>query len=495
MKIQKALNMLPVVVACGVVLVCCRDARAWAVPDTGQTKCYDNASEITCPQPAQSYYGQDGTYSINAPSYTKLDASGAALPDSAENWAMVRDEVTGLVWEEKHSLGGGANYSDPNDADNLYTWYDNNSATNGGTPGTPGNGTDTMDVINTLNAINYGSHSDWRLPTRAELQSLVNYSNFDPANNTVFFPDTQAFGYWSSSPGETVYAWYIDFYEGIVSTQGKDAAIYVRAVRGGKSSYNFIDNTDGTVTDMNTGLMWQQATAPGTYTWKQALAYCDNTTLAGHTDWRLPTSKELHSIVDNSKYNIAIDTAFFPDTHASSYWTSSTYADNPGYAWDVNFYGGYVMNNYDKDLLGYVRSVRLGQVFPSTSTTTAPPCIDNDGDDYGVNCAKGMDCNDNDSFYNEICPDCAVKVIPQYLGWFLGENEKTRRLLVIGNRDTVLEENTPVRWETSYIEVLSQRVFFKRFMFMKVSIDGADLDKGEYRALIGNCTGNVTLVK
>ena len=365
MEIQKALNMLAVVAACAVMLVCCRDARAWPVPDTGQTKCYDNATEITCPQPGQPYYGQDGTYSINAPSYTKLDASGAALADSAPNWAMVRDEVTGLVWEEKHSLGGGANYSNPNDADNMYTWYD-------GSTGTPRLDNDTLDFITSLNAQNYGSHNDWRLPTRIELQSIINYSNYDPAIDTAFFPDTQSFYYWSSSPRDTVYAWFVGFEEGIVSTQGKDSAAYLRAVRGGKPSSNFIDNNDGTVTDMNTGLMWQQATAPGTYTWKQALAYCDTTTLAGHTDWRLPTSKELHSIIDNSHLDPAIDTAIFPGTQASRYWSSSTYVTSPGNAWNVNFYGGEVHNNYDKDLLGYVRSVRLGQVVTSTTTTTVP---------------------------------------------------------------------------------------------------------------------------
>jgi hypothetical protein len=77
----------------------------------------------------------------------------------------------------------------------------------------------------------------------------------------------------------------------------------------------------------------------------------------------------------------------------------------------------------------------------------------------------------------------------------LGEKEKTRRLLVIGNKGTEFAEATPVRWETSEITVLSKRVFFNRFMFMKVSIDGAALAKGDYRALIGTCTGKLTLVK
>jgi hypothetical protein len=77
----------------------------------------------------------------------------------------------------------------------------------------------------------------------------------------------------------------------------------------------------------------------------------------------------------------------------------------------------------------------------------------------------------------------------------MGEKEKTRRLLVIGNKGTVFDTNTPVRWETGEIAVVSKRVFFKRFMFMKVSIDGAALAKGDYRVLIGTCSGKMTLVK
>ena len=54
-----------------------------AVPDTVQTKCYDDAwNLITCPSEGQRLYGQDGNYTIHLPSYTKLDSSGNALPDS-----------------------------------------------------------------------------------------------------------------------------------------------------------------------------------------------------------------------------------------------------------------------------------------------------------------------------------------------------------------------------------------------------------------------------
>ncbi len=134
-------------------------------------------------------------------------------------------------------------------------------------------------------------------------------------------------------------------------------------------------------------------------------------------------------------------------------------------------------------------------VEPTTTTTIPSACIDNDGDGYGAGCAAGDDCKDDDAFYNEVCPNCEVKVIPRSLGWFLGEKEKTRRLLVIGKRSTELDDTMPVRWESGDIVVLSQRVFFKRFMLMKVSIDGAALDKGEYRALIGTCSATLNLAR
>ncbi len=134
-------------------------------------------------------------------------------------------------------------------------------------------------------------------------------------------------------------------------------------------------------------------------------------------------------------------------------------------------------------------------VAATTTTTTASACIDNDGDGYGEGCTAGDDCDDDDAFYSEVCPDCEVKIIPRALGWFLGEKEKTRRLLVIGKRSTEFDDTTPVRWESGDITVLSQRVLFKRFMFMKVSVDGAALDKGAYRALIGTCSATLNLVR
>ncbi|MCX5884178.1 MAG: hypothetical protein NTU74_21000, partial [Deltaproteobacteria bacterium] len=81
------------------------------------TKCYNNTVEIPCPSPGQPFYGQDANYSINPMSYTKLDGSGNTLPDSTTSWVMVRDNVTGLIWEMKTNDGT------IHDKDNIYTWH------------------------------------------------------------------------------------------------------------------------------------------------------------------------------------------------------------------------------------------------------------------------------------------------------------------------------------------------------------------------------------
>ncbi len=124
---------------------------------------------------------------------------------------------------------------------------------------------------------------------------------------------------------------------------------------------NFVDNGNGTVTDNKTGLMWQQGES-GSGTWDSALSYCEGLPLGGHSDWRLPNTKELESLTDDTRYNPAIDTAFFPNANASVFCSSTTYAGNPGYAWGVAFYDGGVYG-YDKkysyDL--YARCVRGGQ--------------------------------------------------------------------------------------------------------------------------------------
>ena len=98
----------------------------------------------------------------------------------------------------------------------------------------------------------------------------------------------------------------------------------------------------GTVYDTFTKLTWQQQVSSTTYTWSGAGTYCTGNTpgLPG-TGWRLPTLKELQTIVD---YTITsppmIDPIAFPSAPASWFWTSSPVAGYPHFAWLVSFYFG-----------------------------------------------------------------------------------------------------------------------------------------------------------
>ena len=124
-------------------------------------------------------------------------------------------------------------------------------------------------------------------------------------------------------------------------------------------SQSFIDNGDGTVTDNDTGLIWQQGES-STMPWLFALSYCEELVLpAGQTDWRLPNQKELQSIVNYDTYDPSIDTTFFPGTVTSYYWTSTTRANNLYEAWMVYFNVGGV-GTTSKTGSYYVRCVRSG---------------------------------------------------------------------------------------------------------------------------------------
>ena len=121
------------------------------------------------------------------------------------------------------------------------------------------------------------------------------------------------------------------------------------------------DNHDGTVTDERTGLMWEQGLCPRRYTWADAtkvrIAELNVAALGGHTDWRLPTRAELVSLVDDTRYDPAIDPLF--SCQSNDYWSATTYQFNPSYAWYVYFYDGYVYAG-SKGGTDYVRGVRGG---------------------------------------------------------------------------------------------------------------------------------------
>ena len=118
----------------------------------------------------------------------------------------------------------------------------------------------------------------------------------------------------------------------------------------------FVDNGDGTISDTKNRLMWQKEGSDSELTHEEAGEYCKKLDLAGNKDWRLPTVDELETLVDRTKYDPAIVSSLFK-TKSSYYWTSIIHAEDPGGAWVVGFYGGYV-GSYYRGGRGCVRAVR-----------------------------------------------------------------------------------------------------------------------------------------
>jgi len=147
----------------------------------------------------------------------------------------------------------------------------------------------------------------------------------------------------------------------------------------------YMDNGDGTITDLNTGLMWEKKSDDSTihdkdtlYTWDQAftthVAGLNGANFAGHSDWRVPNYKELISILDLEMNTPAVDTAFNTGCAGGCsvgtcsctitgsniyYWSSTSLASSPAFAWAVNFTTGDPAGR-TKTLTHHVRAVRGG---------------------------------------------------------------------------------------------------------------------------------------
>jgi cysteine-rich repeat protein len=141
----------------------------------------------------------------------------------------ISDCHTQLLWEKKTgTVGGSPGDTDPQNVNNRYTWS---------AGGTAADGTAFTDFLPRLNATGLGGHRDWRLPTIAELQTIL-LAPFpcseNPCIDPVFGP-TQSFYYWSATSDVPLptYAWFVYFYNGGVYYDFKSFNYYVRAVRVG----------------------------------------------------------------------------------------------------------------------------------------------------------------------------------------------------------------------------------------------------------------------
>jgi len=66
------------------------------------------------------------------------------------------------------------------------------------------------------------------------------------------------------------------------------------------ASDRFIDNKDGTITDVTTGLMWAAKDNGVDIMWDDAKKFCESSRVGGHADWRMPTVEELRKLYDRS---------------------------------------------------------------------------------------------------------------------------------------------------------------------------------------------------
>ncbi len=353
---------------------------SYKINATGQTTCYDgDGNVINTPKEGDKLYGQDGNYLSGEPMSFKDNGNGT-----------VTDLNTGLMWQQTPAMEG-------------MTW---------------------AQAKEYCENLEMGGYSDWRLPTLKELFSISNFSAGWPYIDSEYFnlvgdkisKDQQ---YWADNKyvGETAQgrndaAFGVNHVTGHIKAypagsnrgnregasndnrpqrqrstrqgsgqrpsmqggqggrpMGNPMAKYVRAVRG--ESYgenNFVDNGDGTISDLATGLMWTKADNGKGVEWIDALPYAQGATHAGYSDWRLPNVKELQSIVDYSRaptsnrVEAAIDPIFESTPYVNEagdddfgyYWTSTSACFTKGrpfyFAWYVAF--GRAVNNAGQDYHG-----------------------------------------------------------------------------------------------------------------------------------------------
>jgi len=226
----------------------------------------------------------------------------------------VADNVTGLVWQ--HDV-----------PTTTYVW---------------------VDAVSYCQTLALGSQSDWHLPSLVELTSIADFSKSNPSIQSVF-GTTPVDYYWSSvavsgAPGS---AWVLDFAGGNTLFTDVSKPHAVRCVRGNSASDSGGQYTvaTGTVLDNKTKLIWQQTLSSTPYAWTDAKQYCATGLLGGV--WRLPTVKELLTIVDYSVDAAqatpapVIDAVAFPATPRQFFWSASQAADGSAKVWAVNFgFGG-----------------------------------------------------------------------------------------------------------------------------------------------------------
>ena len=234
-------------------------------------------------------------------------------------------------------------------------------------------------------------YSDWRLPSLPELLSIVDFSKQTPSIDETYFPGTAASHFWSNTPlaGDPTKGWDVSFsFGGFNSTNPWRASspcaayaerrasamrrigtyplagtsvvtallLLTRTTSADAPAGRFNSTGKNQVYDTMTKLTWARMGSTGKVRWSDASSACAST----GPGWRLPTVKELSSLLDFSQTSPPMtDHTFFGDTQPAHYWTASALAvDGGNERWYVLFaipaYASYLP---DTDL-AYYRCVR-----------------------------------------------------------------------------------------------------------------------------------------
>ncbi len=305
------------------------DISGYPIVSTNQSVFYDNSDEIASPAYGDSFYGQDACYTGNEPSYV----------DNGDG--TVTDMVTGLMWSQSTDMNGDGAI----DASDKMT-YD--------------------EIMAAAETFDLAGYDDWRVPTIKELYSLILFNGIDPSgyegtSTDAFTPfiadDYFDYAYGDTDSGERIidsqYAsstLYVDgdllfgvnFADGRIKGYGltmpgtnSEKTFYAIFVRGNESYgiNEFMDNGDGTIIDIATGLMWMQDDSEEAMNWEEALDYAENLEFAGYSDWRLPDVKELQSIVDYTRSPGTSSSAAIDPTFQCTEITNEGGESDYGYYW------------------------------------------------------------------------------------------------------------------------------------------------------------------
>ncbi len=284
----------------------------WPMPDSNIDFCSDGQQIVqACPTAGEPHYGQDANYDTNPFDYEISEQ-------------VVLDRVTDLRWQR----------TVPSE---TFDWWE---------------------ARQYCLELDLAGVSDWRLPSRVELVSLLDFGGLDPTIDPTAFPGTPSDFFWSSSPVPFLnLAFGVRFELGFIYDHDPHSSGRVRCVHGDYQPPEPRFNYDAlVVNDQATGLTWQREHL-GASTWLAALAACEQLDLGGHEDWRLPTLKELQTLIDDRRLQPSTDVVAFPNTPSEWFWSSTPIEFPPNEGWATSFTDGYAsIHSFDE--LHLVRCVR-----------------------------------------------------------------------------------------------------------------------------------------